>query len=176
MQKKLIRMYKSNYGYRWTILKNNLKPSNEPLVTLQDYLIFKNLIPGTTLGLDFMCNQYISTIDNLTVVEWPIEQPTTVYNNIILLNNRFLKYKSFDEMKEFLLDVTQFLQPNGRLFVSFNFQFVKYNRLTKNFLQEINQWVNALDLSDIKLVKKIISNVPKTDPYGDCLFVFELDN
>lgn len=175
MQKRLVRLYKSSYGSRWHMLKNNINLTNEPMVTLQDYLLLKNLVPGTTLSLDFMGHQYIPLIKQLTIVEWPLEQPSELYNNIVLFNNRFLKYKTFNEMKLFLTNVSKFLAPGGRIFVGFNFQFVKYNRLKLDFLQEIDSWINHLESAGLKLVRKVVANIPKTDPYGDCLFVFELD-
>ena len=59
------------------------------------------------------------------------------------------------------------------MFVSFNFQFVNINRLQKDFYQEIDIWINQLTQRNILLIKNFTKDLPNTNDWGDCFFVFE---
>lgn len=56
----------------------------------------------------------------------------------------------------------------GRMFVSFNFQFVNINRLQKDFYQEIDSWINQLAQTNILLIKNFTKDLPNTNDWGDC--------
>jgi hypothetical protein len=164
MQKNLIRSLKSNYGYRWQILRHNQKHT-EKIGSVHDAVILKYLVPGSTLAFDYVSHQYQGIIPELA-----IDQPG-VYDNVLMLNTLATRYQSLPELREIVIKTAQ--QCRRRLIVGFNFQFVQFNRLRDDFYVELQTWINQLATHDIRLVKNLTTCVPKTSPYGDCLFVFE---
>ena len=164
MQKNLIRSLKSNYGYRWEILRHNQKHT-EKIGSIHDAVILQYLVPGSTLAFEFVAYQYKGIIPDLV-----IDQPG-VYDNVLMLNTLATRYKSLSELREIVIKAAQ--QCRHRLIVGFNFQFIKFNRLRDNFYTELQIWINQLATYDIQLVNNLTKCVPKTNPYGDCLFVFE---
>lgn len=131
-----------------------------------DVMIMRYLQPGTTLALDCIGYQYQGLIPDLSV-----DQAGT-YDNVLLLNTMNLKYLSLDELHTVVVETAQ--QCKQRLVVSFNFQFVQFNRLKFNFTECIENWINQLANQNIVLFKNLSTNVPKTSPYGDCLFIFDM--
>jgi hypothetical protein len=164
MQKSLIRSLKNHYGYRWEILRHNQKHT-EKINSAHDAVIMQYLVPGSTLAFEFVARQYQGIIPNLA-----IDQPG-VYDNVLMLNTQTTKYRSLPELGEIVAKAAQ--QCRYRLIVGFNFQFVKFNRLRDDFYTELQIWINQLATHNIMLVKNLTECVPKTNPYGDCLFVFE---
>jgi len=164
MQKNLIRSLKSNYGYRWEILRHNQKHT-EKIGSIHDAVILQYLVPGSTLAFEFVAHQYQGIIPDLA-----IDQPG-VYDNVLMLNTLSMRYQSLPELREIVIKAAQ--QCRHRLIVGFNFQFIKFNRLRDNFYTELQIWINQLATHDIQLVKNLTKCVTKTSPYGDCLFVFE---
>lgn len=164
MQKNLIRSLKNNYGYRWEILRHNQKHT-EKIGSVHDAVIMRYLVPGSTLAFEFVAHQYQGIIPDLAV-----DQPG-VYDNVLMLNTLSMRYQSLPELRDQVIKKAQ--QCRHRLIVGFNFQFVKFNRLRDNFYVELQTWINQLATHDIRLVKNLTQCVPKTSPYGDCLFVFE---
>lgn len=165
MQKKLIKWTKIHYGYRWTIMRYNQK-HNEKHGSLHDAIIMKYLVPGTTLTFDCIGHQYQGLIPNLSVDQ------EGIYDNILMLNTMKLKYRSLEELQCIVVETAQ--QCRQRMFVGFNFQFVQFNRFKFNFLVDIEDWINQLANKGIVLYKNLSTDVPKTTPYGDCLFIFDI--
>jgi hypothetical protein len=164
MQKNLIRSLKNNYGYRWEILRHNQKHT-EKIGSIHDAMIMRYLAPGSTLAFEFVAHQYQGIIPNLA-----IDQPG-VYDNVLMLNTLSMRYRSLPELREMIIKTAP--QCRHRLIVGFNFQFVKFNRLRDDFYIGLQTWINQLATHDVVLVKNLTRCVPKTSPYGDCLFVFE---
>ena len=164
MQKNLIRSLKSNYGYRWEILRHNQKHT-EKIGSVHDAVILHYIVPGSTLAFEFVSHQYQGIIPNLA-----IDQPG-IYDNVLMLNTLSTRYQSLPELREIVIKAAQ--QCRHRLIVGFNFQFIKFNRLRDNFYTELQIWINQLATHDIQLVNNLTKCVPNTSPYGDCLFVFE---
>lgn len=164
MQKNLIRSLKNNYGYRWEILRHNQKHT-EKIGSVHDAVIMRYLVPGSTLAFEFVAHQYQGIIPDLAV-----DQPG-VYDNVLMLNTLSMRYQSLPELRDQVIKKAQ--QCRHRLIVGFNFQFVKFNRLRDDFYVGLQTWINQLATHDIRLVKNLTQCVPKTSPYGDCLFVFE---
>lgn len=164
MQKNLIRSLKNNYGYRWEILRHNQKHT-EKIGSVHDAVIMRYLVPGSTLAFEFVAHQYQGIIPDLAV-----DQPG-VYDNVLILNTLSMRYQSLPELRDQVIKKAQ--QCRHRLIVGFNFQFVKFNRLRDDFYVGLQTWINQLATHDIRLVKNLTQCVPKTSPYGDCLFVFE---
>jgi hypothetical protein len=165
MQKSLVRELKSHYGYRWQILRHNQK-NIDKIGSVHDAALKNYLVPGSTLAIDYIGNQYRDIVPDLY-----IDQPG-VYDNLLLLNSIRFKYKSLDEIAQQIQKLSQ--QCRCRMIVGFNFQFLQFNRLKYNFDHEVKLWINQLEKYHILLVKTIISVVPKTTPYGDCIFVFDM--
>jgi hypothetical protein len=155
MQKNQIRSLKSHYGDRW----RNTIPS------LHDRVILKMLIPGTSLGFDCVAN--VSIIPNLKISD------NGMFNNIIAMNLPNFKYKTLDQLADIILEFQKQTLPHGRIFVSFNFQFVNFNRLKDNFYESLEIWINFLQKCNLQLVKNFTKELPKTNDWGDCFFIFE---
>ena len=165
MQKNLIRWKKFHYGYRCTIMRHNQKHS-EKHGSPHDAVIMQYLQAGTTLALDCIGHQYQGLIPNLSVDQ------AGIYDNVLMLNTMNLKYLSLEELHTVVVETAQ--QCRQRMFVGFNFQFVQFNRLKHNFSVDIENWINQLAENNIVLFKNLITDVPKTNPYGDCLFIFDI--
>ena len=164
MQKNLVRNLKSHYGYRWQILRHNQKNKNK-IGSIHDAVVKQYLLPGTTLAIDYIGYQYQDIIPDLYVDQ------LGMYDNIIMLNSIELKYKTLDEL---VYQIQQRSQRCRRMIVGFNFQFLQFNRLKYNFNHEVETWINQLEKENILLAKNLTGDIPKTSPYGDCIFVFDI--
>jgi hypothetical protein len=89
-----------------------------------------------------------------------------------MLNSMRFKYESLDEIAQQLQKLS--LQCRRRMILGFNFQFLQFNRLKQDFDHAIKLWTAQLETHNIMLLKTIVSTVPKTSPYGDCIFVFDM--
>jgi hypothetical protein len=165
MQKNLVRKLKNHYGYRWQILRHNQK-NTDKIGSVHDAVLTKYLVPGTTLAIDYIGYQYQDIVPNLSV-----DRPG-VYDNLLMLNSMTLKYRSLDEIADQIQKLSH--QCRHRMIVGFNFQFLQFNRLKYNFNQVIELWINQLEKRNILLVKNLTAGVPKSGPYGDCIFVFDI--
>jgi len=155
MQKDKIRLLKVHYGNRWR---------NRDL-TLHDRVILKMLIPGTSLGFDCMARPDI--VPNLKI------SAEGKYNNVLALNLPVFKYKTLDQLANLVLQLQKQTLLHGRIFVSFNFQFVNFNRLRDDFFENLSIWINYLQTCNLILIKNFTKQVPKTNSWGDCFFIFE---
>jgi len=176
MQKNIIRFYKSTYNKRWPLLKHNLKNSELQLMSLHDKLITNNICSGSTLCLNFMGLQYIKLIKNLTVEDnllnyryGPINEK---YNNLIVDWDRF-KYKTLYLIAKEVIELCNtLLLDNGKMIISFNYQFLKFNRLKFNFEKSIAEFLLTLQTNNINLSYRLPTTIPNTNSYGDCFFIF----
>jgi hypothetical protein len=123
------------------------------------------LVAGPSLALD--CKLVYPKIPDLH-----IDQASS-YNNILALNPIGFKYQTLEQLKNQLLVLQAITLPRGRMFVSFNFQFVNFNRLQQDFYQALNIWINELSQYNIVLIKDFTKSLPSTSDWGDCFFIFE---
>lgn len=155
MQKNVIRALKSHYGVRWRCTT----PS------IHGRVVQQMLTPGSTLALD--CELVYPMIPNLHTAQ------SNNYNNILALNPFQFKYQTLEQLKKKLLILQTSTLPHGRMFVSFNFQFVNFNRLQQDFYQALKIWINELSQHNIVLIKDFTKSLPRTNAWGDCFFIFE---
>jgi hypothetical protein len=120
MNKEKIRLLKSHYMARWTVLRNNQKHVNK-ILALEDQIVLKNLMPGTTLCYNCLGEIYNGMIDMT---------PSKKYQNLVLINNREFKYKTVDQLNDYVQGLAeQFLLSGGRIIVSVSHRFLIYNRV-----------------------------------------------
>jgi hypothetical protein len=143
-------------------MRHNQKNYNKILL-LEDQFILKNLIPGATIFHNCLGEMYRDIVD-LTA--------SGRYNNLVLINNLEFKYKTVDQINNWVLELAeQVLLPGGRIIMSVNHQFLIYNRvgvsvdaLTKTWFDKFNK---------IKLIK-FLNLLNKSNPgYGDYFFCVE---
>lgn len=165
MRKTQIRALKSHYLSRWAVLRHNQKHSQK-LLLLQDQFVLKNLLPGHTLCYNCLGEMYETIIPNLSTTA------DKKYNNLILINNLEFKYKTPDQLRVFLEELSEkVLLPNSRVILSFDLRFLIYDRVGLSVDSLINNWL--ADLKKFKLVSKILS-LGKTPPgYGDYFFCLD---
>lgn len=155
MQKSIVRSCKSHYGSRW----------RGTTTSIHGRVVQKMLMPGSTLALD--CELVYPEIPDLHTAR------VGNYNNILALNPIEFKYRTLEQLKNQLLVLQTMTLPYGRMFVSFNFQFVNFNRLQKDFYQALEIWINELSQHNIVLIKNFTKSLPSTGDWGDCFFIFE---
>jgi hypothetical protein len=155
MQKDLIRNLKNHYGPRWRC--------NESDVYSQ--AILSMLLPGNTLILE--CDRSYPQRLNLSTSK------SGPYHNVLALNPMQFKYQTLNQLSKNLLDLQQQTSKSGRIFASFNFQFVNFNRLQQDFSQALEIWINDLSQHNLVLVKNFTKKLPSTNYWGDCFFIFE---
>lgn len=153
MQKTKIRQFKTHYGDRWR--------SSSP--SLHEKAVMSMLLPGCSLT--FECA-------NMSVPNLVLDQPGC-YNNVIALNLLKFKYKTLQELADQVRELQKQTLYNGRIFVSFNFQFVNFNRLRLDFSVALQEWINDLAQHKIVLIKNFSKNLPRTNSWGDCFFIFQ---
>jgi len=143
MQKEIIRKYKAHYGDRWLMLKNNIRNNNIQFVQPIDIFIKKNLLSGSVIFLDLMGLQYIKIIKNLNILDESLKysygRPNKLHDNLILMNNIILKYKNIKEISNKTIEFAhKYCKDKTKIFLGFNYQFVKFNRLKFNFDEQLN--------------------------------------
>jgi len=155
MSKTLIRHLKCHYGSRWRM-------SQQDHVTKALTQLVK---PGTTTALEF------SKVYHPVLNASAAEQTCT---NLLAMNPSTFKYKTFAEIEDCIVALKSSIETGGRLLVSFNYQFVNYNRLRENFHQGLENMVSRLEQQGLVLIKNFTKKrLPQTSDWGDCFFVFE---
>ena len=153
MQKSQVRQLKTHYGDRW-------RGSSQ---SLHEKAIMRMLSPGTSLTFDCA---------SVSIPDLVIDQPGR-YNNVLALNLIKFKYKTLSELADQVVELQKQTLYNGYIFVSFNFQFVNFNRLREDFLIELQKWINDLANQKIILIKNLTTKLPQTNSWGDCFFIFK---
>ena len=121
------------------------------------------LLPGTSLT--FECASV--SVPNLV-----IDQPGC-YNNVLALNLTKFKYKTLSELADQVVELQKQTLCDGYIFVSFNFQFVNFNRLREDFSVALQKWINDLEQHKIILLRNLTAKLPQTNDWGDCFFIFK---
>ena len=176
MQKKIIRRYKTHYGDRWCMLKNNLYNSNVQWIHPIDIFIKKNLNAGSVLFLDIIGLQYIKMFKNLNIIDKSLKysygSPNKLHDNLVLMNNCDFKYKSLDQISYKIIEISnKYCKKKTNIFLGFNYQFLKFNRLKFNFDQHLDFMFKKMLKNNFTCTfyKKELTN---TNPYGGCFFLF----
>jgi hypothetical protein len=155
MQKNIIRSLKSHYGDRWRCDDNSI----------HSQILRRMMVPGQTMALE--CGLVYP--ENLNI---QVDSPGH-YHNILALNPIRFKYKTLFQLKDHIVNLQKQTVYNGRILVSFNFQFVNFNRLQQDFYQELNIWINELRRYNLLLKQDYTKFLPRTNNWGDCFFIFE---
>jgi len=165
MRKTQIRVLKSHYLARWAVLRHNQKHSQK-LLLIQDQFVLKNLLPGDTLCYNCLGEMYKTIIPNLSTTA------DKKYNNLVLINNIEFKYKTPDQLKVLLEELSEkLLLPNSRIILSFEHKFLIYDRIGISVNSLINNWL--AELKKFKLVSKILLLGKSQPGYGDYFFCLD---
>ena len=163
MTKTQIRMLKSHYLSRWAVLRHNQK-NNQKILLLTDQFVLKNLLPGNTLCHNCLGEVYQNIIPNLST-----SADSKTYNNLVFLNNIEFKYKTIDQIGEYISLLSKnVLLPGGRVILSFEHRFLIYDRVHISNSSLISQWIQRFP--ELKL-HTMINLLGKSQPgYGDYFF------
>jgi hypothetical protein len=159
-------MLKSHYQSRWALLRHNQK-NIQKILLLDDQIVLKNLLSGDTL-----CYNCLGDIYNGIVANLSLDIADKKYQNVVLINNTEFKYKTLDQIAEYITDLAnRALLPNGRLIISFQHQFLIYNRVELGITHLLKSW--ACDLDNFSTVMHV-NRLGKASPgYGDYFFCFD---
>lgn len=166
MDKIDVRTLKSHYRSRWALLRHNQKNIEKTLL-LDDQIVLKNLLSGNTLCYNCLGDIYNGIVTNLS-----LDIADKKYQNIVLINNTEFKYRTLDQIAEYITDLAKCaLLPNGRLIISFEHQFLIYNRVEVGINDLLKSWASNLD--NFSTVMHV-SLLGKASPgYGDYFFCFD---
>jgi hypothetical protein len=147
-------------------MRHNQKNSNKILL-VADKFVLKNLTPGPTLCFNCLGDMYSEIIENMHVI------PEDVYNNLVLINNVEFKYKTVDELCDYITQVAaQYLATTGRIIFSFEHKYLMYDRVDVSvnsmLLSIANKLPHFRQLNFVNLLGKSPAG------YGDYFFCFEL--
>lgn len=143
MTKTQVRLLKSHYLSRWTVMRHNQK-NKEKLLALNDQFVLANLMSGDTLCYNCLGEMYQGIIPNLSTLA------NKKYNNIVLINNMEFKYKTIDQLVDLINNIArQYLLANGRLIMSLEHRYLIYDRV---------------DVSVDTLLKTLINSLKKFTP------------
>ena len=166
MPKDQIRRLKSHYLSRWAVLRHNQK-HDQKIVLLEDNFVLKNLLSGHTLCVDCLGEMYHGIIPNLSTVA-----DDKKYNNLVLINNISFKYKTTEQIFSYVDDLaSKVLMPGGRVILSFDHQFLIYNRIevsVSTMLASCAQYMTNFK------VHKMLNLLNKAQPgYGNYFFCLD---
>lgn len=161
MTKVFVRMLKSHYLSRWAVLRHNQK-RREKILLFADQFILKNLLPGNTLVHDCLGDMYKDIIANLSLKP----EPGVKYQNLVLVNNIEFKYKTTDQLSEYIENLAaQTLTEQGRIILSFEHRFLIYNRIEVSVDSMLNDLLLSFKRSKLKQIINLIGRSPPG--YGD---------
>ena len=135
MTKTQIRILKSHYGPRWHLYRHNLKNKNKKLL-LGEKFIINNVLPGPVFAHQCLGEIYQGILDVHTNYHTPV-------STILLINNVEFKYKTVYELVSMIADYKKYLIPNGRIIVTLNIVFLKYDRLNISVISLCNQLIES---------------------------------
>ena len=159
MDKEKIRLLKSHYMARWTVMRHNQKRLDK-ILALEDQIVLKNLMPGTTLCYNCLGEIYTGMIDMT---------PSEKYQNLVLINNREFKYKTVDQINEWVQELAeQHLQPGGRIIMSVSHRFLIYNRVEISVNTLVSRWFS--NVNNFTVIKSLNLLNKANQGYGDYFF------
>jgi hypothetical protein len=166
MDKTKVRILKSHYQSRWALLRRNQK-NIQKILLIDDLIVVKNLLSGNTLCHNCLGDIYNGIVENLS-----LDITDKKYQNIVLINNTEFKYRTLDQIAEYITDLAKrALLPKGRLIISFEHRFLIYNRVELGINDLLKSWASNLD--NFSMVKHV-SLLGKASPgYGDYFFCFD---
>jgi hypothetical protein len=121
MTKTQIRLLKSHYGPRWHLYRHNSKHANKKLL-LEEKFIINNALPGPVFAHQCLGEIYQGILDVHTHGHTPV-------STVLLINNIEFKYKTIDELVPMVADYKKYLVLNGRIIVTLDLTYLKYDRL-----------------------------------------------
>lgn len=159
MTKNQIRKLKSHYQARWAVMRHNQKNVSKILL-LEDQIVLKNLIQGSTVCYNCLGNMYNN------IIESTVDKKC---NNLVLINNIDFKYKTVDEINNYIESLAdKNLLPGGRIIFSISHSYLIYNRVEISVNTLLSSW---FDHSNRFKKVKVINLLGKTNPgYGDYFF------
>lgn len=165
MNKHQIRKLKSHYAARWAAMRHNQKQQHKILL-LNDLFVLKNLSAGATL-----CYQCLGEIYKDIVIDLDTD-PRQQYQNLVMINNVEFKYKTVQQLCEYIGNVAaQYLCPQGRLIFSFEQKFLIYNRVHQSVGSMLDEVHDRLQNFQLVAASNLLH---KSQPgYGDYFFCFE---
>ena len=165
MNKFQIRQLKNHYQSRWGVLRHNQK-NTKKILLLNDLFVLKNLLPGRTLCYNCLGEMYNDIIPDLSVTL------TQRCNNLVLINNFEFKYKTLDQLAEYITELAKkSLCPGGRVIMSFEHRFLIYDRVGVSVDSLFNNWLEGL--TKFKLVSKILLLGKSQPGCGDYFFCLD---
>lgn len=165
MNKSKIRELKSHYQERWAVLRHNQK-NQQKILLMSDLFVIKNLLPGSTLCYNCLGEVYQTIIPNLSTAT------DGKYNNLVLINNVEFKYKTLDEIGEYIEKLSdQVLLSNGRVILSFEHRFLIYDRVGISVQSLFSNWLTSLQ--KFNPISKILLLGKSQFGYGDYFFCLE---
>lgn len=164
MTKNQIRDLKSHYQSRWSIFRHNNK-QQEKLLLLEDQFVLKNLLPGKTLCYNCLGELYQDIVEQLSVC------PGQKVNNLVLINNIELKYKTVDQINAWLTIMAQEnVLLGGRIIFSVEHKYLIYNRTHISVDTLLQSWfLNFQDFKVIKFLNLLYRNTPGYGTYFFCV-------
>ena len=164
MTKFQARFLKSHYQSRWTVLRHNQK-NNDKILLFNDQFVLKNLTPGKTLAYNCLGDMYHDIIPNLSLTAGH----DRVYNNLVLINNTEFKYKTLEQISEFVENLAEStLLRDSRIILSFEHRFLVYNRVEVSVNSMLANWPGQFKQ------RQMLNLLRKTQPgYGDYFFCLD---
>lgn len=160
-----VRTLKNHYKARWAVLRHNQK-HDQKILSINDLFVLKNLLPGDTLCYNCLGSMYKNIIPNLSI------DIDNKYSNLVLINNLEFKYKTLDQIAEYLESLANMvLMSKGRLILSFEHRFLIYNRVDQSINTALTTWLSKL--KKFKLITMVSKLGTASPGYGDYFFCLE---
>ena len=143
-------------------MRHNQK-NDSKILLLEDQFVLKNLTPGATLCYNCLGEIYQNMIDSTTDKK---------YNNLVLINNLEFKYKTVDQVNDWICNLAEnTLLPGGRIIMSIDHRFLIYNRVGISVDTLTSTWFD--NFKKFKPIK-VLNLLNKSNPgYGDYFFCVE---
>ena len=140
-----------------------------------DKITVKLLKPGSTLVWNSYGYRFVNHIQDLHIYDDFQKSNISLdrtFDNIVIVNPMVLRYTTTTELSERLLHLITKINEGGRLQLSFNSQFLLWNRVSSPIGPEIELLVNKLEQQGLQLIFKDVKLL-QTTITGDCKFLFD---
>jgi hypothetical protein len=166
MNKATVRQLKSHYLDRWAVMKHNAR-NQDKILLVEDAYVIRNLNPGRTLILNCLGEMFVGLVDQLTV-----QQPSGLYQNIVMINNIEFKYLNTTELYDKIKSVAdQYLDPDGQMFCTCNHRYLKYDRVNQPVELAFDSWQQK----KLKLTKLQVMMRKSRVSFGDIWLTLAYD-
>ena len=143
-------------------------------LTPMDKITVKLLVPGSTLVWSSYGYRFINHIKDLHIYDNYQKSNISLdrtFDNIVITNSMILRYLTVTELVDKLVPLINKINKDGRLQLSFNSQFLLWNRVSSPIGPEIDLLVNKLEEQGLQLIFKDVKLLQATIT-GDCKFLF----